>query len=82
MIMKHVLFSFVFLLVSITSFAGDVKHIRITYDYISEDPSESPDQAERNAVVCAQKKALEENFGLDVVGMTVCFRQNAWKKMI
>lgn len=80
MIMKHVLFSFVFLLVSITSFAGDVKHIRITYDYISEDPSESPDQAERNAIVCAKKKALEEHFGLDVVGMTSMFQAERVEK--
>lgn len=69
-VMKHVLLSFVFLLIGITAVAGDVKHIRITYDYISVNPSESADQAERNAILCAQKQALEEHFGLDVVGMT------------
>ena len=78
--MKHVLLSFVFLLIGITAVAGDVKHIRITYDYISEDPSESPDQAERNAVVCAKKKALEEHFGLDVVGMTSMFQAERVEK--
>ena len=55
---------------STSVFAGDIKHIRITYDYVSEDARETPDQAEQNAILCAQKKALEDNFGLDVVGMT------------
>ena len=57
------------LLMCFASFAGDIKHINITYDYISDNPNETPEQAEQMAIQMAKQKALEEHFGLDVVGV-------------
>ena len=57
------------------AFAGDIERISITYEYISENPSETPEQAEQNAILSAQMKALEENFGLDVMRMTSMHQQ-------
>ena len=64
------------LLICLVSFAGDIKHISITYDYISDNPNETPEQAERTAIQMAQQKALEEHFGLDVVGITSTMQRN------
>lgn len=58
------------LLICLVSFAGDIKHVSITYEYISDNPNETPEQAEHIAIQMAQQKALEEHFGLDVVGIT------------
>jgi hypothetical protein len=58
------------------SLAGDIKHISITYEYISDNPDESPEQAEQTALHLAKQKALEEHFGLDVVGITSTMQRN------
>ena len=57
------------------SFAGDIKHISITHEYISDNPNETPEQAEQSAIFYAQQKALEEHFGLDVVGINSTLQQ-------
>ena len=64
------------LLICLVSFAGDIKHISITYEYISDNPNETPEQAEQAAIQMAQQKALEEHFGLDVVGITSTMQRN------
>ena len=64
------------LLICLVSLAGDIKHISITYEYISDNPNETPEQAERTAIQMAQQKALEEHFGLDVVGITSTMQRN------
>ena len=64
------------LLICLVSFAGDIKHISFTYEYISDNPNETPEQAERTAIQMAQQKALEEHFGLDVVGITSTMQRN------
>lgn len=64
------------LLICLVSFAGDIKYISITYEYISDNPNETPEQAERTAIQMAQQKALEEHFGLDVVGITSTMQRN------
>ena len=64
------------LLICLVSFAGDIKHISITYEYISDNPNETPEQAEQIAIQMAQQKALEEHFGLDVVGITSIMQRN------
>lgn len=64
------------LLICLVSFAGDIKHISITYEYISDNPNETPEQAEYIAIQMAQQKALEEHFGLDVVGITSTMQRN------
>ena len=63
-------------MICLVSFAGDIKHISITYDYISDNPNETPEQAERAAIQMAQQKALEEHFGLDVMGITSIMQRN------
>lgn len=74
--MRHTLLIINALLICLVSFAGDIKHISITYDYISDNPNETPEQAERTAIQMAQQKALEEHFGLDVVGITSTMQRN------
>ena len=64
------------LLICLVSFAGDIKHISITYEYISDNPNETPEQAEQTAIHMAQQKALDEHFGLDVVGITSTMQRN------
>lgn len=64
------------LLICLVSLAGDIKHISITYEYISDNPNESPEQAEQTALQLAKQKALEEHFGLDVVGITSTMQRN------
>ena len=74
--MKRTSFIICALLICLVSFAGDIKHISITYEYISDNPNETPEQAERTAIQMAQQKALEEHFGLDVVGITSTMQRN------
>ena len=74
--MKRTLLIICALLICLVSFAGDIKHISITYEYISDNPNETPEQAERTAIQMAQQKALEEHFGLDVVGITSTMQRN------
>lgn len=74
--MKRFLLTIFALLICLVSFAGDIKHISITYEYISDNPNETPEQAEQAAIQMAQQKALEEQFGLDVVGITSTMQRN------
>ena len=74
--MKRALLIIYALLICLMAFAGDIKHISITYEYISDNPNETPEQAERTAIQMAQQKALEEHFGLDVVGITSTMQRN------
>ena len=74
--MKHVFLIICALLICLVSLAGDIKHISITYEYISDNPNETPEQAEQAAIQMAQQKALEEHFGLDVVGITSTMQRN------
>lgn len=75
--MRRVLFVFCALLVCLVSSAkGDIKHISATYEYISDNPNETPEQAEQSAFQNARKKAMEEHFGLDVIGITNHIQRN------
>ena len=74
--MKRALLIIYALLICLMAFAGDIKHISITYEYISDNPNETPEQAEQTAIQMAQQKALEEHFGLDVVGITSTIQRN------
>jgi len=64
------------MLVCLVSLADDIKRISITYDYISDNPNETPQQAEQRALELAKQKALEEHFGLDVVGINSTLQRN------
>jgi hypothetical protein len=74
--MKYISVIICALLTCLVSLAGGVKHIRFTYEYISNNPNETPEQAEQTAIQMAQQKALEEHFGLDVVGITSIMQRN------
>lgn len=74
--MKRVLLTLCTMLVCLVASADDIKRISITYDYISDNPSEIPQQAELRALQLAKQKALEEHFGLDVVGINSTLQRN------
>ncbi len=68
--MKRLLF--IVLLVCVTAFciAGDIVRVSAIYEYVSNNPNETPMQAETNAFEAARQKALEDRFGLDVSQIT------------
>lgn len=74
--MKRLLLIICAILICFVSQAGDIKHISITYEYSSDNPNESPEQAEQSALHLAKQKALEEHFGMDVVGITSTMQLN------
>lgn len=53
--------------------ARDIEQVSITYEYYSNDPNESPEQAEQTAIEKAKQKALEEKFGMDVSSINSTF---------
>lgn len=63
---KRLLYIFAFILCTGYLFAGEIKTVSITYEYVSDNPNESPEQAETTAKERAKLKAMEEHFGLDV----------------
>lgn len=65
------------LALSVSLFAGDIERVHATYEYISDDPNETPAQAEAKAFERARLKALEEAFGLDVSAVTSSFVSNS-----
>lgn len=73
---KRLLYIFVFILLSGYLFAGDIKTISITYEYVSDNPNESPEQAETTAKERAKLKAMEEHFGLDVSSVNSILQRN------
>lgn len=74
--MKRCLLTICAILICLVSSADDIKRISITYDYISDNPHETPEQAEQSALILAKQKALEEHFGLDVVGINSTLQRN------
>lgn len=68
--MKRILF--ILLSASVTAFciAGDIVRVSAIYEYVSNNPNETPTQAEANAFEAAKQKALEDRFGLDVSKIT------------
>ena len=69
-IMKRLVFSLMVLLLSGLCTAGDIVRVSAVYEYVSNNPNESPDQAERHAFEAAKIQALEDKFGLDVTKVT------------
>lgn len=56
--------------------ADDIKTISITYEYVSDNPNESPEQAKRMAKERAKMKAMEDCFGLDVSSVISILERN------
>jgi len=57
--------------------AGNIERVSATYEYISNNPNETPAQAKATAFERARQKALEEKFGLDVSQVTSSTITNA-----
>ena len=75
--MKRGFILFLSVLTCLVSLAkGDIKHVSATYEYISDNVNETPEQAERIALQQAKQHALEEEFGLDVLGITSSLQTN------
>ena len=68
--MKKIFITIFLLLICLISSADDIKHISITYEYFSNNPNESSADAEYNAIQLAKQQALEEEFGLNVLGIS------------
>ena len=60
----------------VSSAKGDIKHVSATYEYISDNANETPEQAEMVALQMAKQQALEEAFGVDVLGITASLQSN------
>ncbi len=74
--MKRITFLLFAFLVCFISLAGDISRISITYEYISNKQNETPEQAEQAAFEQAKQQALEDNFGVDVFGLSSMLSQN------
>lgn len=74
--MRRFLLTFICVLICLTSQAGDIKRVSITYDYTSDNSHETPEQAELNAKQQARIKAMEKAFGIDVSGITAIAGRN------
>ena len=68
--MKRIALIYCAILACSMLFAKDIERVGITYEYVSNNPNETPEQAERTAFEKAKLKALEDRFGLDVTQIT------------
>ena len=69
--MKRILIYSIAALLYLPLFAAkDIVRVEATYEYISDNARETPEQAERTAIERAKQKALEDNFGIDVSSVT------------
>lgn len=74
--MRKIVFIFVFVLTCSISLAKDIERVSATYEYISDNIDESPEEARRKAIERAREKALEEKFGIDVSRINTTYIQN------
>ena len=69
--MKRILLYIIAALLCLPGFAkNDIVRVEATYEYVSNNPHETPEQAERTAIERAKQKALEDKFGVDVTAVT------------
>ena len=71
--MKRISFILCAVLACSIIFAKDIERVSITYEYYSNNPNESPEQAERTAIEKAKQKALEDKYGVDVSSINSTF---------
>lgn len=65
-----------FVLTCSISLAKDIERVSAIYEYISDNPNESPEEARRKAIERAREKALEDKFGVDVNRINTTYIQN------
>lgn len=53
-----------------SSAKGDIEHVSATYEYISDNANETPEQVEHIAFEYARRSAMQEHFGLDVMAIS------------
>lgn len=68
--MRRPLFTLLLVSWAAWTIAGDIVRVSAVYEYASNNPNETPAQAEANAFAAARLKALEDKFGLDVSNIT------------
>lgn len=79
--LKRISFYILSLLAVLPCFAAnDIVRVSATYEYISDNPRETPEQAEKSAFDRAKQKALEDKFGVDVASVTNTFVVNSAKQ--
>lgn len=72
--MKRILLFALILALCLPLFAANnIVRVAATYEYVSSNPHETPEQAERTAIERAKQKALEDKFGIDVSSVTNTF---------
>lgn len=72
--MKRILLYSIAALLCLPGFAAkDIVRVEATYEYVSDNSHETPEQAERTAIKRAKLKALEDKFGIDVSSVTNTF---------
>ena len=68
--MKRILIFICIACISAFCVAGDIVRVSAVYEYASNNPNESPAEAEMNAFRQAKIRALEDRFGIDVTAVT------------
>lgn len=75
--MKRILLYSIIALLCLPGFAAkEIVRVEATYEYVSDNARETPEQAERTAIERAKQKALEDKFGIDVSSVTNTFISN------
>ncbi len=70
--MRKIILTVFLTLAALTAFcAAKTEHLRITYEYRSNDRNESQAAAEKHAIEKAKQRALENKFGVDVSSIVV-----------
>lgn len=73
---RNLLFALILALCLPLFAANNIVRVAATYEYVSDNSRETPEQAERTAIERAKQKALEEKFGVDVSAVTNTFITN------
>lgn len=75
--MKRIAILSICLLVGLYGFAAnDIVRVSATYEYISDNPDETPAQVEKKAFEAARLKAMENRFGIDASRVVSSLQSN------
>ena len=74
--MKKIFLILTLVLTCSISYAKGIERVSATYEYISDNPNETPEEAERMAFEKAREKALENQFGIDVNRINTTYISN------
>lgn len=74
--MKKIFLILMVVLTCSISYGKGIERVSATYEYISDNPNETPEEAERMAFEKAREKALENQFGIDVNRINTTYISN------